>query len=109
MPDYYARYRALECVYAATIKYIGTTFALIAADRDADLRDQAWGKIFESSGLGGWLDATDLVCSKSPTMAEPTRMYCNDYSDYKSHPSRTTLDDITACIASMGMSRRLLM
>ncbi len=101
LPDYYARYRALECVYAATIKHIGTTFALIAADRDPNLRDQVWGKIFESSGLGGWLDATDVVCSKSRSMPEATKAYCNDYSDYRSHPSRATLDGIADRIASI--------
>ena len=34
-------------------------------------------------------------------MADTTREYCSDYSDYKSHPSRATLDDIAACIASI--------
>lgn len=89
------RYRALESVYAATVKYVGTTFALIAADSDTDLKDLAWSKIFESTSLGGWLDAVEAVCVNSKSLPAPVRDYCNDHSDYKQHPARNRLDRLT--------------
>ena len=94
LPDYYSRYRALESVYATTIKHIGATCALLAADYDADLRDTTWTKIFSSSSLGGWLDAADLVCSRSSSLPDAAQNYCSEYSNYRRHPSRTTLDKI---------------
>lgn len=92
--DYYARYKSLESVYAATIKYVGTTFALIAADHDSSLKNDVWGRIFESSSLGGWLDAVDLVCMRSQTLRDSVKGYCDNYSMYKKHPSRNSLDGI---------------
>ena len=94
LPDYYGRYKALESVYATLVKYVGTTFALIAADQDSDLKDDAWGKIFDSSGLGGWLDAIDVVCSRMRTMPDAVREYCDDYTNYKAHPYRKSLDKV---------------
>lgn len=88
------KYKAIESVYAATVKYVGTVFALIAADRDPDLHLDSWNKIFRSSSLGGWLQAADLVCANSKTLPEPVRKYCADYSAYRTHPSRTELDRI---------------
>lgn len=89
------RYRALESVYAATVKYVGTTFALIAADCDTDIKELAWSKIFESSSLGAWLDAVEAVCANSKSLPEPIRDYCNDHSDYKQHPARNRLEKLT--------------
>ena len=88
------RYRALESVYAATVKYVGTTFALIAADCDTDIKELAWSKIFESSSLGGWLEAVEAVCISSKSLPAPIREYCNDHSDYTQHPARDRLDKL---------------
>ncbi|MDE0024763.1 MAG: GIY-YIG nuclease family protein [Spirochaetaceae bacterium] len=88
------KYKAIESVYAATVKYVGTVFALIASDCDPDLHFDSWNKIFRSSSLGGWLQAAELVCANSKTLPEPVREYCADYSTYRTHPSRTDLDRI---------------
>ena len=94
LPDAYFKYKALESVYAATIKYIGTTFALIAADRDSELQSVTWGKIFDSSSLGGWLDAAEYVCKRAPDFSEKTKAHCSEYSDYKKHPHKDQLEKI---------------
>lgn len=94
LPDYYARYKALESVYATTIKHVGTSFALIAADYDRDFRDAVWSEIFRSSSLGGWLAACDLVCSRSGDLSDDVRDYCDDHNTYRKHPSRKKLDQI---------------
>ena len=92
--DDYSRYKALECVYAITIKYIGTTFALIAADTEDELKKTAWSKIFDSSGLGGWLDVIDIVCKGEKNLSEDVKDYCHHYSYYGKHPSKKVLDKI---------------
>ena len=57
--DEYARYKSLENAYAITIKYVGTTLALIAADHfDEDDRSEVWGLIFGSSSLGGVVECS---------------------------------------------------
>ena len=94
VPDYYGRYKALESVYATLVKHVGTTFALIAADQDTDLKNDAWGKIFDSSGLGGWLDAVDVVCARNRTMPDAVRGHCDAYTCYKTHPYRDILDKL---------------
>lgn len=96
LTDDYSKYKALESVYAATTKYVGTTFALIAADQDPDLRALAWNKICNSSSLGGWLDAADDVCTRAPYLPKDVKIYCDEYSNYKKHPSRDRLDQIAA-------------
>ncbi len=88
-------------MYAATIKYIGTTFALIAADRDSHLRNDVWGKIFASSSLGGWLDAADAVCKHSDAMPNNIKTYCRDYTQYRDHPHRATLDEVASHLADI--------
>ena len=108
LPDYYSRYRALEAIYATTIKHVGTTFAILAADRDPDLKSEAWGKILESTSLGGWLDAVDVVCRKAKTLPDSVREYCDSYTAYKNHPSREMLDTIAGHldIVTDELSRR---
>ena len=92
--DVYLRYKALENVYAVTIKYVGTTFALIAADVSSDLRDEAWRQIFSSSSLGGWLDAVDSVCKVQKQLPPNIAQFCLEYSDYSKHAERQNLDRI---------------
>lgn len=94
LSDDYTKYKALESVYAATIKYIGTTFALIAADRDPELQATAWGRILNSSSLGGWLDTADDVCKHAQDFPEDVKTHCSEYSDYKRHPRKDQLDRI---------------
>ena len=94
IPDYYARYKALESVYATTIKYVGTSFALIAADHDPDLKVAAWSAILQSSSLGGWTNASDLVCRQAHDLPKNIRDYCDNYNAHKKHPSKPTLDAI---------------
>ena len=89
------RYKALECVYAATIKYVGTVFGLLAADLDPNLKAATWTPIFDSSSLGGWLDAVASVCARSKRFSDRQKSFCDYFSLYKKHPSRETLDDIT--------------
>ena len=95
LPDDYSKYKTLESVYAATTKYLGTTFALIAADRDPELCQETWGKIFDSSSLGGWLDAADYVCRHAPKLPDDIRSYCAEYSDYRRHSHKDYLDQIS--------------
>ena len=92
--DCYYKFKALESVCASTIKYAGTTFALIANDQTADLGFETYGKIFQSSSLGGWLSAIDVVCRQSRNLPPEIESYCNTYNDYTGHPSRATLDEI---------------
>lgn len=88
------RYRALEDVYAVTIKHVGTTFALLAAQLPGDLKDEIWQKIFQSSGLGGWLDAADAVCQAKGNLSPEAQQYCSEFSDYRRHGSRDELDNV---------------
>lgn len=88
------RYKALECVYAAATKYVGTVFGLLAADSDPHLKDTAWTAIFDSSSLGGWLDAVALVCRRSKRFTDPQKSFCDYFSLYRKHPSHETLDEI---------------
>ena len=94
LPDDYSKYKTLESVYAATTKYVGTTFALIAADRDPELRQETWGRVFDSSSLGGWLDAADCVCRYAAKLPDDIRSYCAEYSDYRKHSCKDDLDQI---------------
>ena len=90
--DDYSRYKALESIYATTIKYVGTVFALIAADHGPDMKEAVWRCIFRSSSLGGWLDAVEKVCQNQKTFSEPVSRYCATYSDYTKHPAKSNLD-----------------
>ena len=94
LADDYLRFRALEAVYATVVKYVGTTFALIAADYDTDLADAAHASIFDSSSLGGWLDAVEIVCHQATALPDCVRDHCTIYSDYQTHGSRDSLDTI---------------
>lgn len=91
----YSRYKALESVWAATVKYVGTSFALIAADQGADMKENAWNAIFDSSGLGGWLKAADIVCKNTNQFSDPIKSYCQEFSNYKKHPRKDKLDRIS--------------
>lgn len=95
LADDYLRFGALQSVYATVIKYVGTTFALIAADHQPDLKDEAWGSIFDSTSLGGWMQAADAVCRISSKLPENVKSYCEIYSAYRRHQYRDTLDKIT--------------
>lgn len=95
LTDDYSKYKALESVYAATTKYVGTTLALIAADQDKELRTSVWNKIFDSSSLGGWLDAADHVCRRAQNFPDGVKIYCDEYYQYKKHSSRDKLDQVT--------------
>ena len=82
-------------MYSTVIKYIGTTFALLAADHLPSLKDDAWSLIFDSSSLGGWIDITKLVCKQTPHLPSPVQDYCATLNVYKQHPSKDTLDLIS--------------
>ena len=94
LPDDYSKYKALESVYAATTKYVGTTFALVVADRSPELKDETWGRIFDSSSLGGWLDAADDVCRHAKKLPDDVKNHCAEYSDYRRHPHKDELDRV---------------
>lgn len=95
LADDYLRFGALQSVYATVIKYVGTTFALIAADHHPDLKDEAWGSIFDSTSLGGWIQAADSVCRISSKLPDKVKSYCEVYSAYRRHQRRDILDKIT--------------
>lgn len=95
LSDDYLRFGALQSVYATIVKYVGTTFALVAADRKPDLKDEVWGAIFDSTSLGGWIQAADAVCRVSSELPSDVKAYCDVYSAYRKHTSRDTLDKIT--------------
>ena len=95
LSDDYLRFGALQSVYATIVKYVGTTFALVAADHNPDLKDEVWGAIFDSTSLGGWIQAADAVCRVSSKLPSDVKAYCDIYSDYRKHESRDTLDKIT--------------
>lgn len=95
------RYRALEAVYAATIKYIGTAAAVAARQHlPTDERNEVWSPIFASSSLGGWLQATDRLCACSSRLPKRARMFFSEFNDYKKHPARGDLDEIRKQINS---------
>ena len=95
LADDYMKYKALESVYAATVKYVGTIFALIAADHGPDIHLDTWSKIFRSSSLGGWIQAADAVCANSKHLPDPIKSFCDLYSVYHNHPSRNLLERVT--------------
>ena len=101
LTDDYLRFGALQSVYATVIKFVGTTFALISADHTPDLKDEAWGAIFDSTSLGGWIQATNIVCRISSKLSDDVRSYCDVYSAYRHHSSRDVLDKITEHINSV--------
>ena len=98
LDDAYYKYRALESVSATLIKYVGTTFSLIGADQGKSLEEATSGRIFASSSLGGWVSATNYVCSQSKQLPEPIKDYCSLFSDYKKHPERENLDKIAVSV-----------
>ena len=81
---------------ATTIKYVGTAFALIAADRREDgLQDDAWNAIFDSSSLGGWLTAAEIVCKREKKLPDgPLKQYCHEFNFYEKHPQKKRLSEI---------------
>ncbi len=96
------KYRALEAVYAATIKYIGTTAAVTADMYCAEpARAKVWNAIMASSGLGGWLDGMDRLCAASRKLPDGVRSYCAEYSDYKRHPAQEELDAIGVLLSQV--------
>ena len=101
LTDDYLRFGALQSVYATVIKFVGTTLALISADHKSDLRDEAWGAIFDSTSLGGWIQAANTVCRVSSGFSDEVRSYCDVYSAYGEHSSRDILDRITEHINSV--------
>lgn len=107
LPNDYSKYKTLESVYAATMKYVGTTFALIAADRDPELHHETWAKIFDSSSLGGWLDATEVVCRRASELPNNIQNYCAEYSDYRNHSRRSDLDRIAEhmCVVTSELEK----
>lgn len=93
--DDYSRYKALESVLATTIKYVGTSFALIAADRqEYGLQDDVWSAIFDSSSLGGWLKAAEIVCKREKELPDGLKRYCREFNLYKEHPQLKRLNEI---------------
>lgn len=94
--DYYSKYRSLEAVYSAIIKYVGTTFALLAADHNDELKREVWEHVLNSSSLGGWVAATNVACQRlgSQQISTEIRSYCSEYSEYKKHPQKDSLDDM---------------
>ena len=100
--DEYARYRSLENAFAITIKYVGTTLSLIAADYlGDDGRSEVWNTVFRSSGLGGWLDAARLVCKNSTRLPADVRDHCRDYTLYRQHVRRDVLSDVSMNLATI--------
>lgn len=94
--DAYHKYRALESVSAALIKYVGTTFAMIGADQKKSLEEETSERIFSSSSLGGWVGAVDSVCEHSSEFPSEVKEYCDFFSNYKKHPDRDDLDTLAA-------------
>lgn len=94
--DDYLKYRSLELTYAITIKYVGTTFALIAADLSDEVKQEAWSAILSSSSLGGWLSAVESVCKRSESLPPDVRNFCDHYSASKRHPEKERLTRISA-------------
>ena len=85
--DYYSKYRSIEGVYATIIKFVGMTFAVLVADKDKDAKQEVWRRILESSGLGGWVEATNAACRalNGAGVDDAVRAYCGEYSDYSKH------------------------
>lgn len=93
--DDFLKYRALELAYTITIKYVGTTFALIAADVSDELKHESWSSILSSSSLGGWLRAIECVCKGSKSLPPNVRDFCDLYTLSKKHPQKGRLDRIS--------------
>ena len=94
--DYYSKYRSIEGVYATIIKFVGMTFAVLVADKDEDAKQEVWRRILESSGLGGWVEATNAACRalSGAGVDDAVRAYCGEYSDYSKHRQKDMLDDL---------------
>ena len=92
--DDYLKYRSLETTYTIAIKYIGTTFALIAADISDEAKQEAWSSILSSSSLGGWLTAVECVCKRSKSLSPDLRAFCDHYSLSRKHPEIERLSRI---------------
>ena len=94
--DYYSKYRSIEGVYATIIKFVGMTFAVLVADKDEDAKQEVWRRILDSSGLGGWVEATNAACRalNGAGVDDAVRAYCGEYSDYSKHRQKDMLDDL---------------
>lgn len=94
--DYYSKYRSLEGVFATIIKFVGMTFAVLVADKDEDAKQDVWGRILDSSGLGGWVEATNAACKALNRVGveDAVRVYCSEYSDHGKHRQKEVLDDL---------------
>ena len=94
--DEYVRYKALETACAITIKYVGTVLSIISSHYHNDqLKEEVWNCIFRSSSLGGWLDASEMVCRNSRDFPKEVREYCSEYAAYSEHPDKETIDDLS--------------
>ena len=52
--DNYFKVKALESTFATLVKYLGTSFAVMALDKVPRVGVKAASRIFSSSSLGGW-------------------------------------------------------
>lgn len=90
--DLAVRYKSLEAAWSATIKYVGVvaaaTASVYAPRRAGAVRDA----ILNTSSLGGWLSAMELLCAVSKPLPEHVREYLGHFNDYKKHPDKSALD-----------------
>lgn len=92
--DDYFKFKALESTFATLVKYLGTTFSVMALDKAPPVGAEAASLIFSSSSLGGWIDAIEKVCQKATHFETAQQSHCKFFSQYKNHPDKSALKNI---------------
>ena len=106
--DDYFKYKALESTFAMLVKYLGTTFVLMALDKAPSVGAEAASRIFSSSSLGGWVDAIDEVCRRTTLFGDEQKNYCKFVSEHGRHPDKSalrTLEDELITITQLLIER----
>ena len=93
------RYKSLEAAWSSAIKYVGSVAVSVASVHCARREPEIADAILSTSSLGGWVRAMDLLCASSRELPCHVAEYVATFNDYKKHPEKDALDEISGTLS----------